>query len=140
MTDTEKTAQVVISMMNDTHAFLNFTSETSEDFADNHLPTLHFALWVGEDNLTRYEFWEKPTTINQVLHAQTALSENTKMQSLSNEVIRRMRNTSELLDNRTRVRIIDNFAQKMKNSGYKLEIIRRVIFRGLKGYERQKER
>ena len=65
--------------------------------------------------------------INQVLHARTALPENTKMQSLSNEVIRRMRNTSELLDSGTRVRIIDNFAQKMKNSSYKLDIIRRGV-------------
>ena len=71
------------------------------------------------------------------MHRSSALPENTKMASLNAEVIRRMQNTSEILPDAERVVVIDNFSQKLANSGYPLEQIRRIVVGGLSGYEKR---
>ena len=58
-----------------------------------------------------------------------------RISSLTAEVMRRMMNVSELLPDSERVKVLDSYAQKMANSGYKLVTIRRVLIGGLKGYE-----
>ena len=67
-----------------------------------------------------YIFFVKTVATNQVLHKDTALAENTKVSSLTAEVRRRRMNTSELLPESDRAEVINNVAQKMANSGYKL--------------------
>ena len=90
---------------------------------------------VNENNIIMYRFYEKPTNPNTVLHFRTAMAEDSKMRSLTNEVIRRMLTTGEMIPARDRCEILDSFAQKIKNSGYGLNQIRRVILAGIKGYE-----
>ena len=46
-----------------------------------------------------------------------------------------MVSTGEMIPDSDRCQILDRFAQKMKNSGYGLNQIRRVILGGIKGYE-----
>ena len=75
---------------------------------------------------------------NTVLHKRTAMAEDSKMRSLSNEVIRRMVTTGEMVEDSVRCQVIDDLAQKMSNSGYSLQQIRRVILAGLKGYEKMR--
>ena len=53
--------------------FLSFTVESELDFQDRRLPTLDFKLWVGDDNLVRFTFFEKPTATNQMIHKESAL-------------------------------------------------------------------
>ena len=84
-----------------------------------------------------YTFFEKPTVSNQMLHRQTALSENTKMATINSEIVRRMMNVSEELPNEERIVVLDKVAQKLCNSGYKLEEIRKSMVGALTGYERK---
>ena len=137
MTPLQKTTEVLEGMMGGVHSFLKLTMETGDDFAEGKLPTLDTNLWVGEDNMVHYEFFEKSMALNQVLQKDSALPENSKISSLTNEMVRRMQNTSELLSDQVRIRVVDDFAQKMINSGYQLEQVRRVVMGGLKGYERK---
>ena len=64
------------------------------------------------------------------------MPENTRMATLNQETIRRMINTSELVDMGTRLQVIDDYARKLINSEYDLAMTRRIIVGGLKGYER----
>ena len=64
------------------------------------------------------------------------MPENTRMATLNQETIRRMVNTSELVDMSTRLDVIDEYARKLINSEYDLAMTRRIIVGGLKGYER----
>jgi hypothetical protein len=64
------------------------------------------------------------------------MAEDSKIRSLTNEVIRRLTTTSERISDDTRCLILDRFAQKMTNSGYGLTQIRRVVLGGIKGYEK----
>jgi hypothetical protein len=85
-----------------------------------------------------YKFYEKPTNPNTVLHKRTAMAEDSKIRSLTNEVIRRMVTTSELVPDNDRCEILDSLAQKLCNSGYKTKQIRRIILGGIKGYEKMR--
>ena len=116
--------------------YLTFTMETEEDFQNNWLPTLDTELKVDSSNIIMYRFFEKPTNPNTVLHFRTAMAEDSKIRSLTNEVIRRLLTTGEMISDTARCQILDSFAQKMMNSGYGLMQIRRVILSGIKGYEK----
>ena len=137
LSPTERTKRVMAGTMEGIEDFLEFTMETGEDFVDVWLPTLDTSMRVREDNMVEYRFFEKPMSSNMVLHKDTAMAENPKIRCLSNDLKRRMLTTSELVDNKVRNEIVDRYAQKLTNSGYGLEQVRRIIVGGLKGYERK---
>ena len=91
---------------------------------------------MKEEDYVIYSFFEKPMTLNQVIHKDTALSENCKIQSLHNEIMRRLKNCSDRVTGEEKIAILDKFAQKMFNSGYDEDQIRKVMIGGVKGYER----
>ena len=131
----EITKRIVEGTMKGLEEYLVLTMETESDFENGWLPTLDTELKVTADNMVQYRFYEKPTNPNTVLHMRTAMAEDSKIRSLSNEVIRRLLNTSEDVPDSVRCEILDRFAQKLYNSGYGLYQIRRIILGGIKGYE-----
>ena len=68
------------------------------------------------------------------------MGENSKYQTLSQEMVRRLMNTSSGLPCEEYWQITDNYADKLKNSGYNLEQIRRIIMAGAKGFGAKKLR
>ena len=137
MTGLQKTVEVVCDMMNDVSGFLKMTMETCTDFDDETLPTLDMRLWIGNDNRTMYSFFEKPMSSNQVIQRKSAMPENMRMSTLNQEMVRRMMNTSELLDIKVRVGVVDDYCQKLCNSGYSKEQTLRVVTGGLTCYEKR---
>ena len=133
----EVTKLVICGSMEGVLTFLTLTIETADDFANKRLPTLDLEVWVNSNNQVLYSHYQKPTAINQVIHKDTALSENTKVSSLTAEIMRAMMNTSELLSIEMRLEVLDNMTQKMVNSGYSKDYIRKVVVAGLKGYEKR---
>ena len=117
--------------------FLNFTVETSDDFPTGWLPTLDTALRVTTNNIVDYTFYEKPMSRNVTVQRMSAMEENSKMKTLSNDLIRRLLNTSERLGLEKRIKVVDNYSQKLLNSGFKLEQVRTIIVNGVSGYERK---
>ena len=80
--------------------------ETEDMFNNGRLPTLDFDCWVI-DNKIYYSFFQKSMARKTVIHKQSALSEKTKVTSLSQDLIRRMKNTSEDVPIEERIAIID---------------------------------
>ena len=131
----EVTKRILEGTMGGLEEYLTFTMETEEDFQNKWLASLDTELKISDKNIIMYRFYEKPTNPNTVLHLRTAMAEDSKIRSLTNEVIRRLLTTGEMIPDSERCQILDRFAQKMKNSGYGLQQIRRVILAGIKGYE-----
>ena len=73
------------------------------------------------------------------LQMKTAMGEDQKIRCLSNDMIRRLSNTSELMDDQARWDVIDEYAQELCNSGYGRGQIKRRIIAGIKGYEKKME-
>ena len=131
MTGLEKMLKVMEQMMNSVCDFLNLTMESILDF-DGVLPTLDLTIWTREeDNKTMFLFYTKPMSSNTVLQRKSAMPENMKVASLNQEVIRRMLNTSEDLDDAMRMTVVDNFAKKVRNSGYCIKQTREIMMGGI---------
>ena len=88
------------------------------DFPDNRLPTLDLNIWVSEGSITLWSFFSKPMACNYVIQKVSAMPENIKITTLNQEVIRRMVNTSEMVDITTKLNILDSLAMKIVNSDY----------------------
>ena len=115
LTKSRKTARVMNAMMDSIMKGMKFTMEIGEDFEDNTLPTLDTRLWIEEEQI-RYSFYEKPMSNRQVVHNNSAMGENSKIASLSQELIRRLKNTSVEIDQGNIDEIINNFSVKLVSS------------------------
>ena len=121
-------------------SYLSFTFESCQDYEDGWLPTLDTSLRVNMNNQVEYKYYEKPTTTNSTILAASAMSENPKMQCLSNDLVRRLMNTMEELPDSRRADVIDKYGIKLLTSGYSREQTRRIVANGIKGYTKKKER
>jgi hypothetical protein len=135
MSGLDKTKQVMCMMMNNVMGSLTLTMETVDDFGGS-LPTLDLRLWVTRLNITLYMFFEKPMASSLVIQRCSAMPENMRMATLNQEMVRRMVNTSEMVEMDTRIQIIDEYCQKLCDSGYEREQMRRAVVGGLTRYER----
>ena len=66
--------------------------------------------------------------------------ENTKMNILSNDLVRRLLNTQEELGAKQGAEMIDQYAQELRNSNFSKEQTIRIICNGIKGYEGRKKK
>ena len=98
------------------------------------LPTLDFSCYM-EGNQVRYTFFQKPMAKKTLIHRKSALGENTKISSLTQNLIRRMKNIEEKIPIKERIKVVDEFTDQLLFSGYSVEQTRKVIIAGLKGYE-----
>ena len=87
--------------------------------------------------MVEFQFFEKTMATNTVLHAKTALSDSTKLSSLSQEVVRRLLNTSRRLEDSVRMETLETFSQKMRNSGHTMGYIEKALLSGITNYERK---
>ena len=129
------TGEALLGSMNDIMDFLEFTLELHEDFVDQKLPTLNTKFFIVGGNMIHYEFIQKPMSSNLVLKADSALSDSVKVASLKEEVVRRLKNTSQTLDFSKRMETLEDFSQKMINSGHKNHFIKNILIRGILRYE-----
>ena len=83
---------------------------------------LDISVWAGKDKegdeTVYYEFYEKKVTSPLVIMKRSAISENTTRTVLSQELIRRMRNTDMRIGKEKKVKIVEKFMRKMRKSGY----------------------
>ena len=91
------------------------------------------AIWV-EDNVVKFQFYEKPTCPNRVLQRESALSDECLRASLMQEVVRRLLLCSTSLSMGEVQSILLNFAQKMVNSNHSVESTRIILVHGVTKY------
>ena len=131
-TDQERTTKELVAAMSSLVSFLQFEGEESGMFPNDRLPTLDAELWVCEEtNLVKYSFFEKETCLNRVLHKNTALSENSIRASLTQEVVRRLKNCSLELPLEEKQGILSKLGQKMVNSGHSVRSTQYMLVHGV---------
>ena len=79
-----------------------------------------------------YEFFEKTIAANVVIQADSALSDQTA--SLVEEVVRRLKHTSESLPHSSRMEVLEKFSQKMANSGHRPKFMKKTLVIGIMKY------
>ena len=111
-----------------------------EDFLDGKLPSLDTKVWVVDNWRLMFEFFEKTMATNLMVEAGSALSTEIKMTTLSEEVTRRLRNTSMEMESSRRLELIENACIKMKTSGHKDTFIRLAVEKGIRAYNERVSR
>ena len=130
------------------------------DFENHKLPTLDFELWMKEEEVTmsskteepldqpedvqtdkvkvklvKYNFFEKSMGSKVTMLETSASSWQSKVSSLTQEVTRRLINTSEdLVDEK--IKAIDNFCNKLKMSGYTRQQRWEILKSGTRKYNK----
>ena len=117
-TATQRTSRIMKDIMNSVLKFLNLKMEIGDDFDNKKLPTLDLEIWVQPGGRVLYQHYEKPMNTNLVIQKSSALSENTKVSSLTQEVVRVLLNCSEDLDDSSRVEYLNKLSTKIRTSGY----------------------
>ena len=82
-----------------------------------------------------YRFFEKTMSTNLMVEAGSALSREVKLATLSEEVARRLRNTSLRLDSTQRLEILEKACTKMRTSGHTEEFIRLAVEKGIRAFD-----
>ena len=111
--------------------FLEFTTESGNDYEENYLPTLDFETKVLGNGLIKYRYYMKPMSNNRVLQYGTALSKNCTFSSLRQDLIRRLLSINEIEGVATRVRAVNKFIQLLRNSNHTFVYIKSIVLQAL---------
>ena len=115
--------------------FLEFTTETQEDFESNWLPTLDFQTTTLPAGRINFKFFSKPMQNNMCIQKGSALPRNIIFSALRQEVVRRLSNCSPNTDDATKIEVVEDFIQVMSNSGHQYPFIKSVVLQGITKYK-----
>ena len=135
LTDNQRTMREFRAMANSIFSFIQVTSDSQDDNAGNTLPVLDLQCWV-EGGLVLHSFYRKPMGSEYCLMEASAMGSNTKWATLTQEVIRRMKNTSRRVCEAVRAEILTDFMEMLMKSGHPETFRRRCLVAALKGYSR----
>ena len=150
--DMKRTADILKKAFNSIEKDLKFTVETQEDFEKGQLPTLDTSLKLVEMEIQTetghvvkykqivYEFYSKPTGSKFTLLESSATPNQQKKSTLSQEIVRRLLDTSEEAPLEKKLEILNNFDNKLEVSGYDARQRRDILESGVVGYKRKIER
>ena len=102
----------------------------------NFMPILDVQVKVVKNKI-EYRFYKKSMSNHRVMLARSAMPPNIKRNSLAQEVIRRLRNTSRDLPWSEKAAILTEFSHSMMCSGYSEKFRLEIIQAGVVGFERQ---
>ena len=118
--DDEVTMEVIRQVAEQVDPMIKFTIDVPSYHEDNKIPVLDLKIKMNKEMVNRidYEFYEKPTKNPKNLLAESAINSSTKRTILTQECLRRIRNTKIEIGEGVRNEHLNRFMIKMKNSGY----------------------
>ena len=128
----QTTMNVLTEIANQIHKMLSFTNDVPSNHEDKKVPILDLkvSLNPSENNRLDFEFYEKKTKNPKVILASSAISWSKKRTILTQEGLRRLRNTAIPLGEEVQNGHLSNFMLKLKKSGYdkkfRIEILKSV--------------
>ena len=109
-----RTARVLASIANSIFEYIQFTVDCPSNYPSGWMPLLASQVRVAEDNTIDYLFFEKGIACKFVMMRNSAMSAKVKMSCLTQEVIRRLRNTRASLDwDEYKVPVLTEFCKKI---------------------------
>ena len=120
---------MLVDIANSIFDYLQFTADFPSLHTSGWMPLLDLEVRIASDLSVDYRFYSKPCSSQYVMMKNSAMPARTKMSSLTQEAVRRLRNTRATLpwqDNQAP--ILTDFARKMARSGYN-EAYREVVIK-----------
>ena len=128
--------EIIQQIANSIDPMIKLTVETLCHFEDGKLTVLDVKVNVNDDENNRidFEFFEKSTKNPRVILANSALSFSKKRTILTQECLRRLRNTKIELGPEVQNKLLNQFMLKLKNSGYTHKFRSEILDSALKAF------
>ena len=130
------TAAIFCKLADKVCDMISFTFDTPTMHEDQKLPVLDLKIFLNEDNKIRHEFYEKPTRNQRVILPSSALSWGQKRTIHTQELIRRLKNTSFELGQEIQNAHITKYLLRMKICGYSEKFRMEVLLSAQSAYRK----
>ena len=132
---------IIQQIANSINPMIKLTVETPCDSVNGKLAVLDVQVSVNEKEQNRidFEFFEKPTKNTRVILADSALGFSKKRTILTQECLRRLRNTKIELGPEVQRKHLNQFMLKLKRSGYNQKFRTETLDSCLNAHEKMKE-
>ena len=90
----QRMARICLPAINSINPDLEFTAEVPEDFEDGRVPTLDTNWWQMADYTINHSYFEKAMRTPYVIMKKNAISDNSRYNIFSNDLVRRLSNMS----------------------------------------------
>ena len=119
--------EVVVSVGQSIDGIIQFSDDIPKNHTSCNIPVLavEVNMNVEEQNRLDYEFYKKPTKNQKILLEDAALPAKQNCTILTEDCIRRLRNTKQELGEE--VKHLNKFMLKMKNSGFSIKYRREIL-------------
>ena len=135
----ERTAKIFLEIGNSVSDFIQLTADYPSKHENGWMPLLDIQVRV-RNNQVEHKFYKKEVSNPLLMLANSAMPMKIKRNSLAQEGIRRLRNTSRHLPWEMKADILSDFSHKLMLSGYDEKFRLDIIQSAVTGYERQCER
>ena len=134
------TMEIVVDVEESIDGMIKFTYEIPDNKLGK-LAVLDVNININrhEKNRMDYEFYEKPTRNQRVILEDAALPSKQKRTILTQECLRRLRNTKLELGKEVQVKHLNDFMLKLKNSGYSTKYRTEILDSALTAFEKMVE-
>ena len=131
------TMEIVQKVANSLNPMIKLTVETPCNFKNGKMPVLDVQVSINDKECSRidFEFFEKPTRNQRVILASSALSFSKKRTILTQECLRRLRNTKIELGPEVQRKHLNKFMIQLKNSGYSQKFREEIIDSSMKAFQ-----
>ena len=132
------TMNVIREIANTIDPMIQFTIDTPGSHENKMLPILDIQACINssEQNRLDYQFYEKPTKNKKVILFDSAIPSKQKRTILTQECLRRMRNTKVELGSEIQNKHLSEFMMKLKKSGYPSKYRIEILDSAQKAFEK----
>ena len=138
ISDEIHTAKIFCQIANEIVDMLKFTYDTPEMNSDGFMPILDLKAKLSQNGKVIHQFYEKKTKNRRVILASSALSWSQKRTILTQEALRRLKNTSSEMGVEAQNLHLSDFMLKLKDSGYDEKFRKEIVSSAKMAYEKMK--
>jgi hypothetical protein len=133
-------ARVLKTIANDVNRDIVMVEDYPSKNENGKMAVLDMSVWMNEDNFIMHAHYEKPMSCRTVMHAESAISPSCKKSVHTQEVLRRLFNSSNKLDWKTETApVLTDYMSRMKLAGYSEWYRKDTLLRALRIYDKMVE-
>ena len=139
--ETDITMDIVKEIGESIDPTIKLTVDATKNYNDGKMPVLDITVNVNEKERNRidFEFFEKKTKNPRVILANSAINLKSKRTILTQECLRRIRNTKRELGEEIRNKHLNKFMLILKQCGYVSKFRKEVLNSALSAFEKMEE-
>ena len=136
----ERLAKILLVIANSVMSCIGMEADWPSRNEDKRMPILDMKAWTNEEGILLYQHYEKEVSKKTVLHARSAHSSACKRGVHTQEVVRRLLNSSHKLNWEVEVApVITEYMRRMKIAGYGEQYRKDVLTHALGIYDKKWE-